>query len=705
LNISLIKGSLIVSLFFINLKQSFIFLNYLLSALGIACLFFSEVFPNGIYLGLYFALSICFYYESKGQIPLEPPVQLSIWKIGVAFFVIFYLLGNFQVLPILVSFLTLIMFLKLVFKTELNDYLYGYLIGIVYLLIGAIYAKGLSFGFLFLSFYLILCWVLILYNLVVRKIGSGATPSKLRLAGLDEKIEWPLFSLAGGLVFGSLALTVIIFVSFPRVELGLFSIGSNSHPLTGFSEKVTLGEVGSIKENVDVVMRVEFSQDGKKIRPDTKFLWRGVALDFYDGKSWGSTAGVDWQMKKNHPKSGLDLFAPSSSVKLFKQEIFMEPFDSDVVFTNGIPININGSFRGLELDRNFVLRTINQVYGPKKFVITAEMNSPLKSYVNPEPYRYDDQALKRFLQLPPLSPEIKRLAESLASSGELSFEKADKILNYLKTEFGYSLEMVKETELSGLDEFLFVRKKGHCEYFASAMAILLRLQGIPTKLVNGFVGTEWNDLGNYMVIRQKHAHSWVEAYFPGYGWKVYDPTPPDPMAMPKKLNLFSSYMDVLRLNWQRYVIRYSFKDQVRLASFIGSEGKSLKEKLKSIRPPSWDDIEQVYKDHANLILVLIWFFVMYKFFFTFSFSHLSRKWKSEFPILLYKKLIARLERSGFTKKPEWTHREFLKNLKGLPLEKFDVAEEVIRAYEKTRFSSVTLRDKEKKELWVKIQKI
>jgi hypothetical protein len=705
LDSSQINGSLKVSLFFINLRQSFIFLNYFISALGIACLVFSEVFPGAVYLGLYFALSACFYYESKGRIPLEPPVQLSIWKIGAAFFVFFYFLGDLPILPVLVSFLILIMFIKLVFKSELNDYLYGYLIGIVYLLIGAIYARGLSFGVLFLTFYLVLCWVLILYNLVVRKVGSHAPPNKFRLIGRDEIIEWPLFSLAGGLVFGSLILTVIIFVSFPRVELGFFSIGSNSHPLTGFSEKVTLGEVGSIKESTDVVMRVEFSKEGKKVRPDGRFLWRGVALDLYDGKSWGSTAGIDWQMEKTNPKSGLDLFAPSSSKKLFKQEIFMEPFDSDVVFTSGIPIHINGSFRGLELDRNFVLRTSEQAYGPKKLVIVSEMKSPLVSYINPEPFRYDNYVLRRFLQLPSLSPEIKQLAESLSGSNDSGFEKADNILNYLKTGFGYSLEMVKQTQLSGLDEFLFVRKRGHCEYFASAMAVLLRLQGIPTKLVNGFVGTEWNDLGDYMVVRQKHAHSWVEAYFPGYGWRVYDPTPPDPLAVFQKSNLLSSYMDVLRLNWQRYVIRYSFKDQVRLASFIGSEGKSLKEKFKKIHLPSWKEIWQAYKDHGKFVLILVWFFVMYKLFFAFSFSHLSRKWRSEFAVLLYEKLIARLERSGFPKKPAWTHREFLKNLKNLPPEKFSVVEEVICVYEKARFASGALGDKEKKEIWIKIQNI
>lgn len=76
-----------------------------------------------------------------------------------------------------------------------------------------------------------------------------------------------------------------------------------------------MGEVGSIKGSADVVKRVEFTKEAKKVRPDGRFLWRRVALDLYDGKSWRSTAGIDCQMEKTNPKSGLNLFALSSPEK------------------------------------------------------------------------------------------------------------------------------------------------------------------------------------------------------------------------------------------------------------------------------------------------------------------------------------------------------------------------------------------------------
>jgi len=138
--------------------------------------------------------------------------------------------------------------------------------------------------------------------------------------------------------------------------------------------------------------------------------------------------------------------------------------------------------------------------------------------------------------------------------------------------------MERKTHESALDEFLFERKEGHCEYFASAMAVLLRVNGIPSRVITGFASTEWNDLGQYMVVRQTHAHSWVEAYIPGLGWKVYDPTPPDPTAVSNSSNILARRIDLMRLYWQRYVIRYSMQDQIQLANYFSQETQGFKER-------------------------------------------------------------------------------------------------------------------------------
>ena len=155
------------------------------------------------------------------------------------------------------------------------------------------------------------------------------------------------------------------------------------------------------------------------------------------------------------------------------------------------------------------------------------------------PKNFGDIFPKRFLQLPDLHPEIIQLANDVVGDAPSSSKKAERILKRLRNNYGYSLDLVNETGQTGLYEFLFRRREGHCEYFATAMVVLLRVNGIPSRMVNGFAGGEWNDLGNYLIVRQKHAHSWVEAYLPGQGWMVFDPTPPDPapeFEIPEKMD-------------------------------------------------------------------------------------------------------------------------------------------------------------------------
>src|SRR5262249_3815969 len=122
-----------------------------------------------------------------------------------------------------------------------------------------------------------------------------------------------------------------------------------------------------------------------------------------------------------------------------------------------------------------------------------------------------------------------------------------------------------------LDYFLFDRREGHCEYFSSAMAVMLRAVGIPSRNVNGFLGGEWNEYGKYVAVRSGDAHSWVEAYFEGVGWVTFDPTPaaqatargagiPD---RPRRR------IGNLRLSWFRWVIEYDLGRQIGLFRSVG----------------------------------------------------------------------------------------------------------------------------------------
>ena len=307
-----------------------------------------------------------------------------------------------------------------------------------------------------------------------------------------------------------------------------------------------------------------------------------------------------------------------------------------------------------------------------------------------------EEGFHPYLQLPELGPRMIRLAEDL--SGRNAWEKADKVLDYLRDGFEYSLEMVGESHGDSLDEFLFHRKKGHCEYFASSMVILLRLNGIPSRMVNGFVGTEWNEWGGYMVVRQRHAHSWVEAFIPGKGWTVYDPTPPDPAFFSAMDNPVSIVLDILRLNWQRYVIRYSLRDQVQLVHFFSRQGTAMARKLKSLKSVGWEDIATALKDYSWWFFPVAGVLVLYCFWRRdWRFFVCSQGSQQAFAAALYAQMLQRLEKRGIHKKPGWTHLEFLRQLVFLPPEKKMKAQAITAFYEKCRFGgfSFPVRDREK----------
>ena len=174
----------------------------------------------------------------------------------------------------------------------------------------------------------------------------------------------------------------------------------------------------------------------------------------------------------------------------------------------------------------------------------------------------------------PSIARVPRLATQITSSARNDFDKAAAIENYLKTRFGYTLQLPQTPVKDPIANFLFERKQGHCEYFASAMAVMLRTIGIPSRVVNGFRSDEFNDLtGNY-VVRAKDAHAWVEAYFPGYGWQTFDPTPAGNGGTPQGWNRLALYVDAMASFWRDWVVSYDTSHQYSLgqAAFSGTRG-------------------------------------------------------------------------------------------------------------------------------------
>ena len=677
-----------------SLKSAFLICNYLLAWLGLACLILSKIYSPMTGMMFSAGIILCFILEQSDRIPLQPTTQVlnSNW-----FFILLpflYFAFDLPLLELVSGFLVYLIFVRFIFKSEFNDYIFGYLVAIVCLLIGAIFEQNLTFGVIFVGFYLVLSWCLIFYTLMVERVGSKSSPIDFKSTGRNEVPGSTLLGWSTGLVILSFSMTALIFMAFPRFGLGFLSINTPSSPITGFSNTVTLGDVGKIKSNPSVVMRVEYTRGEKNYKPKSRILWRGVALDHYDGRTWTSTLGTEFKTR-NKPGSGLSLFRVSNPTEVVQQNVYMESFDAPYLFTHGIPLYIDGNFIHLQMDKQFVFKTGNKRSGPRKYTLVSEISDPSISYNLEVP---DSDPLlfpSRFLQLPDISPKTEHLAEKLTQNSRSVKERADNILNHF-SDFKYTLKMENDPDKTALEHFLFQRKEGHCEYFASAMVILLRSAGVPARLVNGFVGVEWNEWGNYLIIRQNHAHSWVEAFIPEKGWMVYDPTPPDPALLNlSPLNPLAKSMDFLRMSWQRYVIRYSVHDQVQVMQFFRTNSRDVMQKFKSLL--NWETLRKEARNFSltilALVLTIILFFAFKRRYGGFNFSsrpHLS--------VILYEDMLRQLRKSGLVKNPSWTVREFLQSISGIPGFKYDLVSRITEFYEEHRFSNCPVSPSKEKEI-------
>ena len=199
--------------------------------------------------------------------------------------------------------------------------------------------------------------------------------------------------------------------------------------------------------------------------------------------------------------------------------------------------------------------------------------------VSPEALRaaatsYPDPIRDLYLQLPHLDPRIPALAKQITARAHNPYDQARAIEQYLRARYTYTLDLSGPPPADPLAYFLFDRRAGHCEYFAAAMAVMMRSLGLPTRYINGFLGGEYNDVGGDYIIRAQDAHSWVEVYFPGYGWMTFDPTPPSDERRTGFFAGLGLYWDYFELQWSEWVINYDFLHQFTLAQGLQRASRS-----------------------------------------------------------------------------------------------------------------------------------
>jgi transglutaminase-like putative cysteine protease len=472
-------------------------------------------------------------------------------------------------------------------KTAEDDW-FLFLLGLIQVLIGSVINQSDEVGAWLFLWAMLAVWVLGQFFLQreARRFPPAQTAQPARGTGTPEPDPYPgLFDLPYAaatirVMFTTLALGGLIFLVLPRQAGALRTRSSAAMPrhLTGFDEEVQLGQLGEILENDTVVMTVELTdQDGRPLHPVEEPLWRGVTMIQYDGGRWHR------QARGNQYVVGY-VTRRRRGVGEIHQKIKLEPIDSQALFA--IRPILDTSAMTYNKFPPSMSTNDGTLYRPEKpnsqydyeVVSSANIDDPQLHEAPPASYS------RLHLSMPPsLKARLRKIAEpivaQIAADGQKGIEeRARALAAWLRDsgEFSYTLQMHPvEPGLDPVEDFLTRRKEGHCEYFASALALLLRSIDIQSRVVNGFKGGDWNDLLGTVNVRQKHAHSWVEAYIglrtPEKNpiWITLDPTP----AADRNRSIaqvggfagrFRALTDSIRHVWVFYIVGYDADRQNRL---------------------------------------------------------------------------------------------------------------------------------------------
>lgn len=382
----------------------------------------------------------------------------------------------------------------------------------------------------------------------------------------------PRLRIAALLLAQAVPLMLVLFVLFPRVQGPLWGMPNDAYARSGLDDKMTPGSLGKLALSDEVAFRVVFH--GQPPRRD-RMYWRGPVLTEYDGRTWtpGRSARV------NRPQFDR-LGMPTDYT------VTLEPHNKRWLFALEMPTRISIP---AQMRYDFQLRRQKPVTARLRYDVHSELGYRANAEENPF-------QLRRALHLPPgLDPRAHALAERWRSQyGNDNMAIANAALRYFSQQgFQYTLEPPALPGSNNIDDFLFGSKQGFCEHYAAAFTFLMRAAGIPARVVTGYQGGDYNDLGGYYIVRQSDAHAWSEIWLPQRGWLRIDPTAataparierglaasvPDAAALPFMVRNPPQWLRNLQLNWDalanqwnQWVLGYDNEQQFALLTRLGME--------------------------------------------------------------------------------------------------------------------------------------
>ncbi|MCK6524558.1 transglutaminaseTgpA domain-containing protein [Myxococcota bacterium] len=354
-----------------------------------------------------------------------------------------------------------------------------------------------------------------------------------------------------GLAGASTLLTAAFFLLLPRIDAELLASGQGDAEMSGFEgADVNLGDLAGLQGSEELILRVRVS-DANDEPLYGPFYLRGLALDWFDGVRWASSRTATQREIVEPYELGRRRLPPGA----LRQEVHLEPTVSAPLFATPTVTRVFTDER-VQVDE----------LGGRRFD-DAPRRRRYTVWVDPS---LGDGAIQsasasqgRFaLQLPSeLDPRVRALALQLVGDAATPEEKARRITRHLQDTYAYRDIPAEGEAGQGLSAFLFDTRRGHCEYFATALAVLLRAVDVRAVVVIGFYGGEWNDVGGHINVRRSDAHAWVEAELSPGRWTLLDATPAGGMN-PGDQGLLSALSDTATAWWSRWVLDYDLTTQI-----------------------------------------------------------------------------------------------------------------------------------------------
>lgn len=592
-----------------------------------------------------------------------------------AFFPLDYFFLSHDFLSSTVHLVFFLAVLKILTAETNRDNLYIAVIAFLELLAAAILSINFNF-FLCLALFLLFAIAALTSGEIRRSMRKSTTTAR---GGL-KRFHSRLALLGAWIALGILALTAGMFFLLPRTaDAALSRLISHRIRVPGFSDHVTLGEIGEFKSSSRTVMHIAIW--GNQLMGSSK--WRGGVLTDFDGRAWSnpsSPTNPERRVTNHRVDNGhLELGIRPGQQRSYRVE--MEELESPALFFAGTPEQIEGLPTGIVQETRTGCFRLRQLppSGFRYDVISVLEDPPETTPpLNPPPI-LDLDRRDAYLALPDdTDRRIPALARSLTAGARTDLERARAMEQRLHQDYGYTLEFPKLEPADPLADFLFVRRKGHCEYFASAMAVMLRSLGIPARLATGFQTGVYNPISDLWLVRASDAHSWVEAWIPGHGWTTFDPTPPD-LSL-HKFTLLSKadlYLDAAETFWQQWVVGYDPGHQGTLADRIEQTARrfgigwfdslsGVESSLWLTQAKNWTRRFGLQAGLALLMAYLLWA----------GSPRLLRVWRMRQRVqrvrrgqarvadatLLYERMLQVLKRQGYQKPTWFTPVEFARSL-------------------------------------------